>query len=64
MRGWKTYLAGSMSILFGISQLIISNGASVNESIAYILGGLAAVGIGHKVDKASSGDWGTKPPTS
>lgn len=58
MKGWKTYLAGGVSVLFGIGQLVATGGASINESMAYILGGLATVGVGHKIDKAKPGGWG------
>lgn len=53
-------MAGSLSIAFGIGQLFVTNGTSVNESMAYILGGLATIGVGHKIDKSATGSDGVK----
>lgn len=54
MRGWKTYLSGGMSIMWGVGTAFLSGGASMNESMAWILGGLGVIGIGHKVEKAGN----------
>jgi hypothetical protein len=62
MSGWKTNLAGGLSILYGIGHLVLTNGTGVGEAIPYIVGGLGAVGLGHKVDKVKEAVWGPPPP--
>lgn len=58
LEGWKTYLAGAMSILAGVVGLYFhikqpdSPMALQPEAAwAMISGGLAVIGIGHKLDK-------------
>lgn len=60
-QGWKTYLAGALSIAFGIGQLVVTGGASINESVGFILAGLGTIGVGHKIEKAKDA-WGPKAP--
>ena len=55
LSGFKTYLAGLGLIGLGVYQ--ITEG-KLEEGIATISAGLAAIGIGHKMDKAS----GPAPP--
>ena len=58
MSGWKTWVAGGISILSGlilIGKTLIGEpgpeGGFV-EGIALIVAGLGLIGIGHKVEKA------------
>ena len=59
MSGWKTIIGGSAAILYGIVgviHLMFPNDVpgpevTFDECITYIMGGLAAIGIGHKIDK-------------
>lgn len=50
MKGWKTWVAAVGSILWGVGGLV----AGVHDPdtcAAFVTGGLALVGIGHKVEK-------------
>ena len=49
MSGWKTWLAGVGAIVYGVILIV---GGHQNEGITLILSGLAALGIGHKIEKA------------
>ena len=66
MEGWKTKAAGVASILSGVALIIalITGNAPAETSLAgaigLITGGLAALGIGHKVEKAAAKIAGTK----
>ena len=58
MSGWKTWTAGIGTILLGVGQvaLAVSNpeaGTDVSTGVHTVLGGLAIIGIGHKIEKAS-----------
>ena len=60
MTGWKTWAAGLASILGGVAAIltVISSGdfnfEAIQGGIAMIALGLGMIGIGHKVEKASS----------
>lgn len=58
LNGNKTYLSGIALLLLGVGGIILKYadptsefGLSVEQGIQLILAGLAALGIGHKVDK-------------
>ena len=57
MTGWKTWAAGIGGILSGAALIILSftgdGSGSVTEGIALVVGGLAALGIGHKIEKSA-----------
>lgn len=53
MLGWKTWVAGIGSILWGIIGAIVGV-HSWTEVPNYILAGLAALGIGHKIEKTAN----------
>ena len=50
MRGWKTWCAAMGSVIYGVlgywSEL-----HDLDTAIKMILGGLALVGLGHKIDR-------------
>lgn len=48
MSGWKTWLAVVAGLTSGAYQIIIGN---YNEGIVLIMGALALLGIGGKLDK-------------
>ena len=50
MTGWKTWVAGLGAIIYGAVLII---GGHTEQGITLILSGLAALGIGHKIEKAS-----------
>ena len=58
MTGWKTKLGGAGMILSGLGMLIGGyvanpiNGEMMAEGVTLISAGLAAIGIGHKIEKA------------
>ena len=52
MKGWKTWVAAAGSILWGVGGLL-ANLHDVDVCLAFVTGGLALVGIGHKVEKLS-----------
>ncbi|MEQ1771209.1 MAG: hypothetical protein ABL879_15360 [Devosia sp.] len=59
MNGKKTYFAGAGTMLLGLAQIILafSNpeaGTDFNQGVQTFLGGLAIIGVGHKLEKASS----------
>lgn len=56
MRGWKTYLAGGLMILWGAYGLFTGK-LEANEAIKNITEGLGIIGIGHKLDKSSRPDF-------
>lgn len=58
MNGYKTYAAGLGTILLGVAQTILSLakpevGTTFQEGIQTTLAGLAIIGLGHKLDKAT-----------
>jgi hypothetical protein len=53
MSGWKTWVAAAGAILWGVGGwLAEQHGPDV--AIGFITGGLALIGIGHKIEKAAS----------
>lgn len=52
MSGWKTWVAAVSAIVWGVGGFV-SGTHGVDEAAAFVTGGLALVGIGHKVDKLS-----------
>ncbi len=56
MSGWKTWAAGIAAILAGASMVVMSvtgtGEGSISEGIQMVIGGLAVLGIGHKIEKA------------
>ena len=58
MTGWKTKLGGAGLILSGLGAVIAGfvaepmNGEMIVAGIGMISTGLAAIGIGHKIEKA------------
>ena len=58
MNGYKTYAAGIGTALLGLAQCVLAfakpeAGISLDQGIQTLFAGLAIVGIGHKLDKAS-----------
>lgn len=57
MSGWKTWTGGVGSIIsgFGIFLKCINTGEyhDLGMALAMIFGGFSAIGIGHKIEKAS-----------
>ena len=60
MTGWKTKAAGVGTILTGLAMIITAltkeGGFSfdnVQAGVQTVLGGLAVLGLGHKLDKAA-----------
>ena len=51
MTGWKTWLAGLASIVWGLYQLI---DGTQEDGMSHIIEGIAIIGIGHKIDKVST----------
>ncbi len=56
MKGWKTKLGGVSMILTGLGMaikgLLEGEGDSITEGVSLLGMGLAAIGIGHKIEKA------------
>ena len=56
MKGWKTKLGGVSMIRTGlglaIKGLVEGEGDSITEGISLLGMGFAAIGIGHKIEKA------------
>ena len=50
MKGWKTWLAAGASIAWGIVGLA-TNLHDMDVAVGFITGGLALIGIGHKIEK-------------
>ena len=50
MKGWKTYTAAACMV--GLGVVSIANG-DTEAGVQQIVSGVALVGIGHKLDKAS-----------
>ena len=50
MKGWKTWAAALGALILGIVDIV--NGA-VETGITKIVGALALIGIGHKIEKSS-----------
>lgn len=50
MLGWKTILAGVLTILYGVLVVGLYS-QDWNSAIELVLAGLAILGIGHKLDK-------------
>ena len=59
MTGWKTKLGGAGMIMAGLGAVIAGfvaepmNGEMIVGGIALISSGIAALGIGHKIEKAA-----------
>lgn len=59
MTGWKTWAAAIGSIASGVGLIIAGlfadpiDGAKIGEGWTLVLAGLAMIGIGHKIEKAS-----------
>ena len=56
MNGWKTYVAGAGAIATGLGIILAGvvagfNGPQIVEGAIVLLGGLAALGLGHKAEK-------------
>lgn len=57
MKGWKTKTAGGATICTGIAMILTALSAEIFDpnalwnGILTVSGGLAVIGIGHKVDK-------------
>lgn len=51
MKGWKTYLAAALSILYGIGGYFTGL-HQLDEMMQFIVTGIGLVGVGHKIDKA------------
>ncbi len=50
MKGWKTWLAAAISILYGVGGWIAGiHGPDVMMS--FVVAGIGMVGIGHKIEK-------------
>jgi hypothetical protein len=56
MKGWKTLAGGIGMILTGIGTIAMAlsgqGDTDVQSGLTLITGGLAVIGIGHKLDKA------------
>lgn len=50
MSGWKTWVAAAASILWGVNGFLQGT-MDPNTAMGFVLAGLAAVGIGHKLEK-------------
>ena len=51
MKGWKTWAAAGLSVVYGIAGWALGiHGPDV--AVSFISGGLALVGIGHKIEKS------------
>lgn len=50
MSGWKTWTAAAGSILWGIGGYL-AGVHDVDVAVAFVTGGLAMLGVGHKIDK-------------
>ena len=50
MKGWKTWLAVISSIGYGIMGYV-SELHDLDTAIKMVIGGLALVGLGHKIEK-------------
>lgn len=61
MSGWKTWTAGLGSIIIGIGTVItaltgdVPPGDRINTGLTEIIGGLAIIGLGHKIEKGPKG---------
>jgi len=61
MSGWKTWVGGLGMIATGIGTVIGGilaeplDWAAVEKGIALIAGGIAVLGIGHKIEKSGQG---------
>jgi len=63
MTGWKTWTAGLISIINGLAMIVYEfynsfvnaipvDAAAMTEGIAFVSAGLAAIGLGHKLEKS------------
>jgi hypothetical protein len=50
MGGWKTWLAAIGSIVWGVGGYL-SGAHELDAAAAFVSGGLAMIGLGHKLDK-------------
>jgi hypothetical protein len=50
MKGWKTWLAAAISIIYGVGGWI-TDLHGPDKMVAFVTAGLALVGIGHKIEK-------------
>jgi len=48
MKGWKTWIAVAGMIVMGISEIV---SGSAESGITKIVGALALIGLGHKIEK-------------
>ena len=57
LSGYKTYAAGWAAMLSGAGMLIngflVQDWSQINAGWTMFLGGLAVIGVGHKLDKQS-----------
>lgn len=51
MRGWKTWCAAISSIGWGVFGYL-AGAHDLDGAVAFVTGGFALVGIGHKIEKA------------
>ena len=49
MKGWKTWLSVAALVLYGVYQIVVES--NFEQGYLSITGGLAALGIGHKIEK-------------
>lgn len=54
MKGWKTWVAGGLSIVYGVIGFIVEL-HGMEAMISFVSIGLGMLGIGHKIEKASNG---------
>ena len=50
IKGWKTALAGILSITWGIGGWV-TGVHDFNEAMNYLISGFSILGVGHKLDK-------------
>jgi hypothetical protein len=57
MRGWKTWAGGIGMIVSGVGTLLMAftgqADADLQSALSLITGGLAVIGLGHKIEKAA-----------
>jgi hypothetical protein len=53
MKGWKTWTAGSLAILYGIGGLVFGL-HDVDAMMGFTTSGLGMIGLGHKIEKQSA----------
>lgn len=55
MSGWKTWVAGVGSILWGIVGFV-ADVHNIETAAGFITGGMAILGIGHKIEKSGKAE--------